>query len=116
MKMIKLLKVEKKESEVLKNAVFQFLSNRNTNLRELASKDQNEFLNRVLLIDIAQRLFYFFRGKTESLKNESTLSFSASEAIVVMQVCDEFAFFFDEYHSHTLRKTKEIMFEQLINL
>ncbi|MFY0481647.1 hypothetical protein ACI6PS_03505 [Flavobacterium sp. PLA-1-15] len=116
MKLIKLSKVEKKECEVLQNAVVQFMNSRNKKLRELATTNPNEFLNNLLLFDNAKRLFYFFRGKTESLKKEFTLSFNVGEAIVMMQICDEFAFFFDDYHSHTLRKTKEIMFQQIINL
>ena len=117
MKMIKLKKFDVKEINVLKNATFYFLSKKNTNLRQLSTNNPNEFLNRLLLIDISQRLFYFFRGKTESLKTEFSLSFSISEAIVMMQICDEFGTYLsDEFYQHTLRQAKELIFNEIINL
>lgn len=123
MKMIKISEVEVKELAVFKIAVLEFITDKNKNINQLLARDQNEYFSRVLLIDIAKELFLFFRSKVENFsrtKPTTSISFTAHEAIVMLQCCD-FSMSFsdyssDEYHVHTLRTAKELIYNKIINL
>ena len=123
MKMIKISEVDVKELAVFNIAVLEFITDRNNNINEMLLLDQNEYFSRVLLIDVAKELFRFFRTKIENFsrtKPTTSLSFNAHEAIVLLQCCD-FSMKFsdyasDEYHLHTLRRAKELIFNKIINL
>lgn len=121
--MIKISDVDVKELAVFSIAVLEFITEKNKNINQLLVRDQNEYLSRVLLIDIAKEIFHFFRNKIENFsrtKPTTSLSFNAHEAIVLLQCCD-FSLAFgdntsDEFHNHTLRTAKELIFNKMINL
>lgn len=48
---------------------------------------KNDFLNAIMVLDIAQCLFYFLRGKLENENTIYTISFSASQAAVILKCC-----------------------------
>ena len=47
----------------------------------------NDFLNAIMILDIAQGLYFFLRNKLENNNTMYTISFSASQAAVILKCC-----------------------------
>lgn len=48
---------------------------------------KNDFLNTIMTLDIAQSLYFFLRNKLENQNTMYTISFSASQAAVILKCC-----------------------------
>lgn len=112
MKNVKTDKLELEEIRVLGEAVLDEITKLHVGISQ---RNQNEYLNRLLLIDILQRLYYFFRTKVEHFKTDVRLPFSASEAVVLLQAFEDYKSG-NIYNMQTVRKVKESIFKQLIDL
>ena len=116
MKTIKLKKIEIIEIEILQKELFNFLTFKNSQFIHKSIHD-NSYFDTILLIDIAQKMYYNFRGKIEKINTSfSSLHLTCSEAIVLLQCCNDKSQFTDEPTKFVLEKFQSLIFKELSEL
>ena len=114
MKTISLSKIEIVEFEVLRDKLNDYVDFKNNTYR---SNDFSKYVNNLLLIDIAQKMFYGFRTKIEkATKVNGTMKLSISEAIVLLDCCTTYGIYRNEFEKFTMEKIKNIVHKEIINL
>ncbi|HMI08113.1 MAG TPA: hypothetical protein VK528_11240 [Flavobacterium sp.] len=114
MRKITIKKVKLKECEILQKELNTFIVNKSSGL--LAVRHTNQWYTDLLLMDIAQKIYYSFRSRIENATQFSTLSFAANEAITLIQVILSANHHRESEESFVLDKFKNILHESLINL
>lgn len=112
MKNIRITKLEIPEIQVMQEELFRFIARENANLKY----SNPDFYSRLLLLDIAHRLHKYFRTRIEQDAKVLILNCSVSEAILLLQVCNDADAQQTAYTAHTLRKFSSILEENMINL
>ncbi|MCO6162580.1 hypothetical protein [Flavobacterium sp. NRK F7] len=84
MKTIKIQNVTQEEIHVLQNELHEYQNSLASNLRS-----QSDFLNAIIYVDLALRLWFNFRNKIENQepKKGYSITLKASEAAVLLKVC-----------------------------
>lgn len=116
MKTIKLKKIEITEIGILQKELFNFLSYKNASFIH-KNIHENSYFDSILLIDIAQKMYYSFRSKIEKINTSfSSLNLSCSEAIVLLQCCNDKSQFTDEQTKFVLEKFQSLLYKELSEL
>ncbi|ESU28383.1 hypothetical protein FLJC2902T_17360 [Flavobacterium limnosediminis JC2902] len=117
MNKITLKKVQEKEMQVLQAELFKFHQIAESKYRN-TTQSMMEFLEAIIEIDVAFRLWYLFRTKIESTNTKgSTLSLKASEAAILLMCCMPiYGQNRTEYENHVLEKYKLVLDQQLKSL
>jgi len=84
MKEVKLKKVTKEEVEILQQELGMYAEIIKLGFNYISI---DEFLNALLISDIALRLWLSFRNKIESDKTKVTVTLKVSEAVVLFKCC-----------------------------
>lgn len=84
MKTIQIKNVRQDEIHVLQNELHEYQNTLAANLQS-----QTDFLNAIIYVDLALRLWFNFRNKIENQepKNGYAITLKASEAAVLLKVC-----------------------------
>lgn len=114
MKTISLVKLDIVEFEVLREKLNDYVDYKNNAYR---SHDFAKYVNNLLLIDIAQKMFYGFGEKIEkTTKGKGKMKLSISEAIILLDCCTTFGIYRNEFEKFTMEKIKNIIHQEIINL
>lgn len=81
MRKIKLPKVKKHQLQILQDELIHYTEYIRAN--EL----QADFLNAMIIFDISTTLWYLFRNKVENHSQIFNLSFTVSQASIIMKLC-----------------------------
>ncbi|AOZ99610.1 hypothetical protein [Flavobacterium commune] len=74
---------------------------------------RKDFLNAIMTLDIAHSLFFFLRNKLETDKTQYTISFSASQAAVLLKCCYWTRVQRSPYTANVMLKLSLLLDEQL---
>lgn len=114
MKKIILTKMEIIEFEILRDQLNDYISWKNATL---SATDFANYVNNLLLIDVAQKMFYGFRSKIEKATNATAnMKLNISEAIILLDCCTTVFMHKGEFERFTMEKIKNILHKQIINL
>ncbi|ALM50330.1 hypothetical protein AMR72_16420 [Flavobacterium psychrophilum] len=113
MKKLKLTQIDPAEIEVLQHELEQYSKIEELGLNHWGT---NDFLNALLTVDIALRLWFTLRGRIESSKEFFNLSLKVSEAVIVLKCCTWQRHGRNEYEKNVAEKYKGLLAEQLMNI
>ena len=113
MKQIKLHKVRYDELEVLHDELNKYAETSRLGFNFWSNE---EFLNAIIAVDIAYALWLKLRKKIESEQGTFLLTFSLSEAVIILKCCVWKRSGRPEYETHVAEKYKRLIDEQLANL
>ncbi len=74
---------------------------------------KNDFLNAIMTLDITQTLYFFLRNKLENNNTMYTISFSASQAAVILKCCYWTRSARSPYTANVMLKLSFLLDEQL---
>ena len=116
MKTVKLTKIEIVEIEVLQSQLQNYLTYKNATL-PASSLNTVAYFETLLVIDLLQKLYYNFRSKIErTAKTHSSLNFSISEAVILLQCCNSVLTMQNDYEKFVQHKISGLLHKELINL
>ena len=114
MKKIKLNNIEIAELQALYRELVEFVTYNNSILANY--KHNDSYFSKVLLIEIAQSLCYFFRQKCEGSKTHASITLRLSEACVLLQVVTNSSKYRSEFEGFVARKFTDLLHKELTNL
>lgn len=110
MKVIKLTKATSEEVEILQAELFYYSEAQKYSLPSLTITD---FLDVLIIKDVALRLWYTFRTKVESNNSKLTISLKVNEACILLKCCIWKRENRTSYESFIIEKYKAIIDQQL---
>lgn len=112
MKSIKLNKIDVADIEVLQVELNYFAGCQSLML-DATKKD---YFDKILLVDISQKLFYSFRNKIErTSRHGANLILTASESCILLMCCN-LTRNRSDHQKHVVSKIGALLHEQLINI
>ncbi|MBB1194838.1 hypothetical protein DNC80_14300 [Flavobacterium sp. SOK18b] len=76
----------------------------------------NDFLNSIITFDVVNNLFYLIRSKTDQSKNEYSVSFTITQAAIILKCCSFNRTDRNTYTNHLINKLKIFLDKELRNL
>lgn len=113
MKEVKLTKVSRDEVATLQAELQAYADIERLGYNFWSNED---FLNAILAVDIAHRLWIFFRRKVEAEQSQFSMRFKINEAVIILKCCHWERDGRGEYEKHVVEKYKNIIDQQLISL
>lgn len=113
MKEVKLTKVSRDEVATLQAELQAYADIQRLGYNFWSNED---FLNAILTVDIAQRLWIVFRRKVEAERSQFTMTFKINEAVIILKCCHWKRDGRNDYEKHVVEKYKNIIDQQLVNL
>ena len=115
MRKISLKKLEISEIRILQDELINFITYKNAVLLPL--KNTDGYFDAVLLIDIAQKIAFSFRGKIErTTKTTANLNLEPAEACVLLQCCCNYQTLRTGFEEFVMKKYAGLLHKELINL
>lgn len=113
MKDVKLTKVSRDEVATLQAELHAY-----ANIQRLGYNfwSNEDFLNAILAVDIAHRLWIFFRRKVEADQHQFSMRFKINEAVIILKCCYWPRDGRGEYEKNVVEKYKNIIDQQLKSL
>lgn len=114
MKTITINKLDISEVEAMRDHLNDYITYKNASLDR---KDFGKYANNLLLIDVAQKMYYSFRGKVEKAsKNLVNFKLSISESVILLDCCVNCLAYKNDFEKFTIEKIKNILHKEIINL
>lgn len=110
MKEVKLTNMTNEEIQVLQYEVFVFSEAQKMTTGNI---DINAFLDAMLTMDVALRLWYTFRKKVEGTQQKYTVRLKVFEACTVLKCCMWNREDRKDYEKHVVEKFKTLIDQQL---
>ena len=82
---IALKKTKRADLEIIQSELLKFIKYKVDNIAHC--KDYEKYCNDIIVIDTLQSMFYIFRTKIESKKQESSLTLSPTQVVILLFCC-----------------------------
>ncbi|WP_395074581.1 hypothetical protein [Flavobacterium sp.] len=82
---IVLKKTKRADLEIIQSELLKFIRYKVDNIAHC--KDYENYCNDIIVIDTLQSMFYIFRTKIESKKQDSSLMLSPTQAVILLFCC-----------------------------
>jgi|GEM_PF-2863309 len=115
MRKISIKRIEIQEIDVLQTELLNYITMKSATM--IPTKNTDLYFQNLLLMEIAQEMYYSFRGKVERAnKSIATLNCSVKEAVVLLQVCNDRSTIRDGFEKFVMQKFIGLIHKELINL
>lgn len=111
---IALKKIKIADIEIIQSELLKFIRNK---VDEIAHcKDYEKYCNDIIVIDTLQSMFFIFRSKIESKKQESSLTLSPTQAVILLFCCQWEREERTQEQRITMQMVSDVLHEKLVNI
>jgi hypothetical protein len=107
-------KIKRENLQILQSEVFKFIGHKVAHSANC--NDYTNYCNDIIVIDLAQSMFYAFRDKIESHKPFLNLALTPSEAVILLYCCTWDRKERSEEERFVMQFICDVLHEKLINI
>lgn len=111
---IALKKIKIEDIEIIQSKLLKFIRHK---VDEIAHcKDYEKYCNKIIVIDTLHSMFFIFRTKIESKKQESNITLSPTQAVILLFCCQWEREKRTQEQRITMQSMSDLLHEKLINI
>ncbi|MCL9806820.1 hypothetical protein NAT51_14895 [Flavobacterium amniphilum] len=107
-------KVKTADIEIIQSELLKFIRHKIDNLAHC--NDYQNYCNDIIVIDTLQSMFFLFRAKIESKKQESSLILSPTQAVILLFCAQWQREERTEVQRIAMQKVSDVLHEKLVNI
>lgn len=111
---ISIKKVKIADIEIIQSELLKFIRYKVDNISHC--NDYEKYCNDIIIIDTLQSLFFLFRTKIENKKQESNLTLSPTQAVILLFCCQWQREERTEVQRITMQMVSDVLHEKLVNI
>ena len=111
---IALKKIKIADIEIIQSELLKFIGNKVDNIAHC--KDYQSYCNDIIIIDTLQSMFFIFRTKIESKKQESNLILTPTQAVILLFCCGWKREERTEVQRITMQMVSDVLHQKLVNI
>ncbi len=111
---IALKKIKIADIEIIQSELLKFIRHKVDNIAHC--KDYEKYCNDIIVIDTLQSMFFIFRTKIESKKQESNLTLSPTQAVILLFCCQWEREERTEIQRISMQMVSDVLHEKLVNI
>lgn len=111
---IALKKIKIADIEIIQSELLKFIRNKVDNIAHC--KDYEKYCNDIIVIDTLQSMFFIFRTKIESKKQESNITLSPTQAVILLFCCQWEREERTQQQRIAMQMVSDVLHEKLVNI
>ena len=111
---IALKKTKRADLEIIQSELLKFIRHKVDTIAHC--KDYQNYCNDIIVIDTLQSMFFIFRTKIESKKQETSLTLSPTQAVILLYCCQWVRQDRTQVQRIAMQMISDVLHEKLVNI